>query len=141
MPSRTHHTLPNALGFTLVECMIVCAIVGVLATIAVPSFLQFQLRAARMDAVHALTALQAAQEKYRTLHGVYAADVAALGGVATTSPQGRYQLALALSSSQTYRATAQASGVQTKDQDCPALTLDVNLGFSNIGPNAACWRR
>jgi type IV pilus assembly protein PilE len=128
-------------GFTLIECMVVCAIVGVLAAIALPSFLQYQLHAARIDAVQALTTLQSAQEKYRIQHGVYANELAALHGVAATSPQGRYQVALALSGSQTYRATALASGVQVKDQDCPALTLDVHLGFSNIGPNAACWRR
>jgi type IV pilus assembly protein PilE len=131
----------QALGFTLIECMVVCTIVGVLAAMAVPSYLQYQLRAARVDAVQALTSLQNAQEKYRIEHGVYATTLAALKGVAHTSAQGRYQLALAGSGAHTYRATALASGVQTKDQDCPALTLDVNLGFSNIGPSAACWRR
>jgi type IV pilus assembly protein PilE len=135
------HRLRCQPGFTLIECAVVCAIVGVLATAALPSYLQYELRAARLDAVQALSRLQTEQESYRNQFGVYAQDLSALRGVTPLSTQGRYQLALLRSAPQTYHATAQAYGVQTQDHDCPALTLDVNVGFSNIGPNAACWRR
>jgi type IV pilus assembly protein PilE len=128
-------------GFTLVECAVVCAIVAILAAIALPSYFQHELRAARVDAVQALTALQTAQERHRLQHGVYAGQLSALTGVSVDTTRGRYSLELARSANETYRATAHARGVQMRDGDCPALTLDVNLGFANTGPTAACWRR
>jgi type IV pilus assembly protein PilE len=127
-------------GFTLVECAVVCAIVCILAAMALPSYVQQQLRAARMDAVQALNSLQSAQERHRLQHGAYASELSALRGVSSLTAGGRYTLNLTRSASETYRATAHATGVQTRDSECPALTLDVNIGFANTGPSAACWR-
>ena len=126
-------------GFTLVECVTVCAVVGVLAAVAVPSYRGYQLRMGRIDAVAALTRVQAEQEKHRELHGLYAHELAALRGVLQTSPQRRYTLALAVTGPQGYRASATASGPQSQDTGCPTLTLEVNAGFPQHGPNAACW--
>ncbi|HZF80714.1 MAG TPA: type IV pilin protein [Rubrivivax sp.] len=134
-PCRSHA------GFTLVECATACAVAGLLAASALPSLQGHQLRAARIDAVAALTRVQAEQEKHRELHGLYASDLAVLRGVAPTSAQGRYTLALEKTGADTYRATATAAGVQVKDQACPALTLEVNSGFPRHGPSAACWNR
>jgi type IV pilus assembly protein PilE len=128
-------------GFTLVECVVVCALVGILSAVALPSYFQYELRAARVDAVQALNALQTAQEIHRLRYGVYASELSALPGVSSHTAGRRYTLNLARSASETYSATAQTMGVQTQDRDCPVLTLDVNLGFANTGPSAACWRR
>jgi type IV pilus assembly protein PilE len=128
-------------AFTLIECAVVCAAVAVLAAIAMPAWQGHQLRAARIDAVAALTRVQAAQEQYRSLHGLYASELSALQGVSPTSPQGRYTLALAGTGAESYRATANARGAQARDTECAALTLDVALGFPTTGPSSACWNR
>jgi type IV pilus assembly protein PilE len=128
-------------GFTLVECATVCAMAGVLVAIALPAYQGEARRAARLDAVQALTRVQLAQESHRAAHGLYASQLTALRGVAPTSDQGRYTLTLENTGPETYRATAQSRGVQVQDTACPALTLEVNSGFATFGPSAACWNR
>ena len=135
MPTGAGH------GYTLLECVVVLAIAAILAGVAVPGFQAHERRAARGDAVRALSRLQTEQERYRAQFGLYTEQLSALQGVAATSPQGRYSLSLQRSGPEAYRATAQAQGVQLADSDCPVLTLDVSLGFSHIGPSAACWGR
>jgi type IV pilus assembly protein PilE len=118
-------------GFTLVECLAACAVVAVLAAVAWPAWQGHGLRAARLDAVAALTRLQGVQEQYLSV----------LHGVAAVTDQGRYTLALERTGPESYRATALAQGAQTGDHECSALTLEVSLGFATPGPGPQCWNR
>jgi type IV pilus assembly protein PilA len=59
-------------GFTLVEIMIVVAIIGVLSAIAIPKFLRFQLRAKASEAVTNLAAIAVTEEAFFTEKGYYA---------------------------------------------------------------------
>jgi len=56
-------------GFTLIELMIVVAIVGILAAIAYPSYQSSVEKSRRSDAQAALTAFSAAMERYYTDNG------------------------------------------------------------------------
>jgi type IV pilus assembly protein PilA len=58
-------------GFTLIELMLVVAIIGALAAIAVPAFLRYQLRAKRSEAYSNLAAIAKAEESYYATNGVY----------------------------------------------------------------------
>jgi len=51
-------------GFTLIELMIVVAIIGILAAIAIPSFLAMQLRAKRSELPTNLDAIRTAEQAY-----------------------------------------------------------------------------
>jgi type IV pilus assembly protein PilE len=128
-------------GFTLVECGVACAVVAVLASLALPALQGRQLRAARFDAVAALTRVQAAQEQHRSHHGLYATELGALRGVAPRSDQGRYTVAIEPLGAEAYRATATATGAQAQDHDCAVIALEVRSGFPTHGPSAACWNR
>jgi type IV pilus assembly protein PilA len=58
-------------GFTLIELMIVVAIIGILAAIAIPNFLRFQLRAKTSEGKTNLAAIRTAEESYFSEYGDY----------------------------------------------------------------------
>jgi len=58
-------------GFTLIELMIVVAIIGILAAIAIPNFLKFQLKAKSSEGKTNLAAIRTAEESYFSEFGSY----------------------------------------------------------------------
>jgi prepilin-type N-terminal cleavage/methylation domain-containing protein len=58
-------------GFTLIELMIVVAIIGILAAIAIPSFLAMQLRAKRSELPTNLDAIRTAEKAYHAEWDTY----------------------------------------------------------------------
>jgi len=58
-------------GFTLIELMIVVAIIGILAAIAIPNFLRFQLKAKSSEGKTNLAAIRTAEESYFAEYGIY----------------------------------------------------------------------
>jgi type IV pilus assembly protein PilA len=61
-------------GFTLIELMIVVAIIGILAAIAIPNFLKFQARAKQSEAKQNLGAIFTAYTSYFADNGNYPTD-------------------------------------------------------------------
>ena len=58
-------------GFTLIELMIVVAIIGILAAIAIPNFIRFQLRSKTSEGKSNLAAIRTAQEGYFSEFGTF----------------------------------------------------------------------
>lgn len=65
-------------GFTLIELMIVIAIIGILAAIAIPQFAAYRKRGYDAAAKSALKNLATAQEAYFVDNGVYCTTLATL---------------------------------------------------------------
>jgi type IV pilus assembly protein PilA len=75
----------NQKGFTLIELMIVVAIIGILAAIAIPNFMRFQAKSKQSEAKTNLGALGTTAESFRTENDTYiVAAITDLGWV----PQG-----------------------------------------------------
>jgi type IV pilus assembly protein PilA len=82
---RTLHTRKG--GFTLIELMIVVAIIGILAAIAIPNFLQFQLRSKTGEAKTNLAAIRTAEEGYFAEFGSYVDAAATPAAAGSTTKQ------------------------------------------------------
>lgn len=85
-------------GFTLIELMIVVAIVGIVAAFAYPSYMDQIRKSRRADALIGLQGVTQRQEDYFTRNYSYANSLSALGygaGTTTDSPEDYYSLQLA----------------------------------------------
>jgi type IV pilus assembly protein PilA len=72
-------------GFTLIELMIVVAIIGILAAIAIPNFLRFQLKSKTSEGKVNIAAIRTAEESYNAEFGNFVATVTHPAAVPGTS--------------------------------------------------------
>ncbi len=76
----TAHTADSrSRGFTLIELMVVCAIVAILVMIAVPSYSAYMKQARRADAEGTLMDIAQREQQYLLDQRAYAPSVATLG--------------------------------------------------------------
>lgn len=109
-------------GFTLIEVMIVVAIIGILAAIAYPSYDEYVKRGNRTEGQAFLSDVAARQERYFSQNNAYitaATDIAKLGLADTNSPTNLYTISLAAGGGG-YILTATQ---QFNDTKCGNLTL------------------
>lgn len=151
-------------GFTLIELMIVIAIIALLTAIAVPSYNEYIRRSYRADAKNTLVAIAQRLEQNYTLTGSYAATQTAVPindaylttpwGLGQTPPSGtaRYNMTFinAAPSATTYTLVATPFSAQVGDT-CGSLTLDYrnlrgvvinNVTYANRDADTLrCWAR
>jgi type IV pilus assembly protein PilE len=150
-------------GFTLIELMIVVAIVGILAGIAYPSYVDSVQKSRRSDATGALLGFANAMERrftetnsYCNVGGTGGADTCGDGTNDTGSPTiyptqspidggtKYYDLTINAVTASTYTLYAAPTGAQANDK-CGTLTL-TQTGARNITGQASgitatdCWK-
>jgi len=129
-------------GFTLLEVLVTCVIVGVLAAIALPSYLKQVQKSRRSDAQSALVGAAGQMERYFTERGTYATATLGSGGVyPSTSQNGYYTLSLANLTATSYTLKAAPAGAQVGDP-CGTMTY-TDQGVKGVTgaslPVTECW--
>jgi type IV pilus assembly protein PilE len=133
-------------GVTLIELMIVVVIVGILASVAYPSYQNYILRSKRAEGKALLLDAAARQERYFADNNRYTDDVTELNySDPALSAEENYELTIAtgpsgdIDTSYTLSVEAQFGG---GDAECGDLTLDSRgtQGRSGSASVDRCWQ-
>lgn len=145
-------------GFTLIEMMIVVAIIGILAAVAYFNYAKYGMRSRRSDAKQLLAGVAAAEERWYTNNNTYITTLGT-GGLAFKTPTTSfYTISVVaggldascastvgtINSNFTVVATPISTGGQRNDA-CGALSLDNAQNHCPLASNAAansngsCW--
>jgi len=135
-------------GFTLIELMIVVAIIAILTAVALPSYRSYVIKAKRADATNLLTDIANQQIQYFMDNrsygkldntGLNMTQGSCSAGEAS-SVEGHYCISITPTtpdSSYTLKATPQ--GGQAEDTECATITLDSVETKGSSGGGTQCW--
>jgi type IV pilus assembly protein PilE len=142
--SRTESTVTThcARGFTLLEVMIVVAIVAILAAIALPNYSEYIRRGKIIEATTALSDMRTRYEQFFLDHRKYTGGCASF--LATVQPQAKSFTLECLTGETDTAYAPTATGIATEGMSGFTYTINQLNQRSSSGPggtytNGTCW--
>jgi type IV pilus assembly protein PilE len=145
--NRTIRTRNLQAGFTLLELVIVMAVLTIIVTIAYPSYLEHMNKVRRTDALGPLMGVVNRQEQFMLDHKQYAGNMTLLGYAANPyiTPEGYYSVAVVTAGCGTapcymFTATPVSGKAQAKDAKCTSMSIN-SAGSKTASGSASnkCW--
>ncbi|NVK01748.1 MAG: type IV pilin protein [Oceanospirillaceae bacterium] len=132
-------------GFSLIELMIVVAVIGILAAVAYPAYQDYVMKSRRSEAMNGLAELRIAQEKYRAQNNSFASDLTEVGSSPTSDHYNFSIVSSSVTQSQFLVIAAPKSGSPQINDTCLTFAADRN-GPSQPSPSTdyasdECWER
>ncbi|WP_371377880.1 type IV pilin protein [Thalassotalea aquiviva] len=128
-------------GFSLIELLVAIAIVGIIATIAMPTYTSFVSKSNRTEGQRELLKMANLQEQYFADNRKYTPNLSVLGfsSNAVVTESGYYQISATTTNNHTqFTLTAQALNAQAvNDSECKQLTVTETGKKSATSEN--CW--
>lgn len=118
-------------GFTLMEMVLVIAIIGILSVIALPNFMNYQCKAKQVEARQALGSLAKCQEAYHTEFTTYSADLESIGFATKGKSKYEYEVTLLNPHAYVAKAKSKTPGVNLKGEGDDIWTINQSLYLSN----------
>ncbi|GMR17353.1 MAG: type IV pilin protein [Gammaproteobacteria bacterium] len=130
-------------GVTLIELLIVVAIVGILAAIAYPNYRDYVARAKRNEARSALLQIATNQERFYLQNNTYTTNMTKLGFATSTNYKtgsGTYVVNVTAADADNFAAVATYQNSDAEAAKCLTFQID-GRNVKTSAPQTDCWSK